>query len=168
VGVHMTMMDDKIADIGNPRESVGKHEDPISLFMFGVGEQRVSQQQQRTPQAQPPKCRWHHHLFLLFRRVPLHKETREKNGVAQPADNFPPSEISVVPKQPMEPIHHYRGLRTNQSRLTIQFSATLVIIILKRTHCSAINFATLFSKPSVPFISRRSPFLSTSHSVGIC
>ena len=86
----MAAMDDEVADIGNPGEGVGGHKDPIGVVAPGMPEHRVEQQQQRTGQAQPPECRWHHHLPFLLGRIPLDKKAGEENEIAEPANDFPP------------------------------------------------------------------------------
>lgn len=98
-------MDDDVADVGHPGESVGKNHDGI----FQV-EQAVSQQNHGANEAQPPKCLWHHDLFAFFRGIPLHEEAREKNGVAEEPYDFPgipgdAEEFSVVPDQVGEGVH---------------------------------------------------------------
>jgi hypothetical protein len=95
----MPPMNDQVADIWDSGKGVGKNEDRI----FFVKE-RVAEQQQRARQALPPKRCWHHDLFELLGRVPLHEKAQEENGIAQPADDFPhipldAEQFPVVPNQ---------------------------------------------------------------------
>src|SRR6266404_3083086 len=106
VGILVSPMDDEIANVGNPGEGIGKDKHGISLV-----EQRITEQQERADQAQPPERRRHDDLFLFFRRIPLDEETGKKRRVAQPANHFPDvpfyaQENSVVPDQDREGIHH--------------------------------------------------------------
>jgi len=77
-------MDDKVTDVRNPRECVGKNEDGIALV-----KKRIREQQQGTPEAQPPEQCRHDDLFLLFSCIPLHEKAREENQVSKPANHFP-------------------------------------------------------------------------------
>ena len=106
----MPSMNDQVANVRNPREGIGKNEDRVPL-----GKQSVAEQEQRTRQAQPPKRRRHDDAFELFGCIPLNEETREENGVAQPADHLPyaPSDaekFAVVIEQISERIHGRKGM----------------------------------------------------------
>ena len=81
--VLVPVMDDEIADVWNPCECIGENENGIPF------PNRINQQKERAGQAQPPKRRRHDDAFLFLRRIPLHEKTREKNRVADPADNLP-------------------------------------------------------------------------------
>src|SRR5438445_11212501 len=101
----MTPMDDQVSDIRNPGKGVGKDEDGISSV-----EEGVTEQQQRAGQAEPPKGRRDHHSLKLLRGIPLDEKTREEDGVAEPANDFPGApgdseEFAVMPHQVGEPIH---------------------------------------------------------------
>jgi hypothetical protein len=101
----MATMNDEVANVRNPREGVSENKYRVTLV-----KQSVSQKQQRTEQAQPPERNRDHYLFPPFRCVPLDEEAREKDGVAEPADDFPivplnPQHFAIVPKQFREPVH---------------------------------------------------------------
>ena len=74
--IGMPMMNDQISDIGNPGEGVGEDEDGVVLI-----KQRVTEQQQRSREAQPPEPGRHDDAFEFFSGIPLHQEAREKDGV---------------------------------------------------------------------------------------
>ena len=78
------MMDHQIPDVRDPGERVGENDDHVLVMA-----QRVGQQHQRAREAQPPEQQRHDDLFLLFSGIPLHKEPRGENQIAQPADDFP-------------------------------------------------------------------------------
>ena len=70
-------MDHQVADIRNPGERVGEDEYGVSSVKQGI-----TQEQQRSHQAQPPKGRGHDDAFMFFGGDPLHDEPREENNVS--------------------------------------------------------------------------------------
>ena len=98
-------MDNEIPNVRNPGEGVGKNKHRIPLV-----KQRVTEQQQRSRQTQPPKSRRHDDALEFLGGIPLDEEAGEENEVAEPADDFPdmpmdPQEFAVVPEELVKPIH---------------------------------------------------------------
>src|SRR2546423_915630 len=100
----MLIVNDQIANVGNPGEGVSENKNRVMLI-----EQRVSQQQQRADQAQPPECRGHYHPFELFRRIPLNEKPAEEDHVSHPANDLPPvpidaEQLALMPEQVLPPM----------------------------------------------------------------
>ena len=80
----MTVVDEEVADVGDPSESVGEDEDRVALVKRGVGEE-----EQGPCDAEPPEGDRDDDLLAFFGRIPLNKETAEENAIAQPSNQFP-------------------------------------------------------------------------------
>src|SRR5438132_8391610 len=105
VRLGVAMVDDQIADIGDPGEGIREDEHRVALA------KRVDQQEDRPDQAQPPEGGRHHDASQFFRRVPLHEESRKEHEVAEPADDLPdapidPEQLAVVYEEARGPVHH--------------------------------------------------------------
>ena len=99
----MPPVDDKVADIRDPRERVGEDEDGVPLA------QGIDQKQEGAGKAQPPERDGHDDTLQLLGRIPLHEEARKEHRVPDPADNLPDAPIdseklAVVPNQIAEPV----------------------------------------------------------------
>ncbi|HTQ51896.1 MAG TPA: hypothetical protein VMJ12_14395 [Candidatus Acidoferrales bacterium] len=97
----VAIMDNQVPRVGQPRHQVGEDND-----VMPVVKERIQQQQQRAGQAEPPEKNGDDHLLVLLRGVPLHKKTREENGIAQPANRRPENdpihaEYFSVARQPI-------------------------------------------------------------------
>ena len=75
--------DDKIADIRNPGERVGKDKNRIAP------PEAIGEQAEGTNQAKPPKRVRDNHLFAFFRNVPLNKKPGKENEIPGPTHDFP-------------------------------------------------------------------------------
>src|SRR5258706_5691855 len=98
VRVGVPVMDDEVADVGDPGEEVREDEHRVALA------ERVDQQQERADQAQPPERGRYHHALAPLGHVPLDEEAREEDEIAEPADDFPErpvdaEQLSVVPEE---------------------------------------------------------------------
>src|SRR5258708_7703784 len=144
MGQLVSPMNDQVSNIRNPGEGVSEDDDRVI-----VPKQRVAQQQKRTRQAQPPKRCGHNHPLKLFRGVPLDKKTGKENRIAQPANHLPAVRDDAE-NSPLVPRHVRQPVHAGPCRAY-----------------SARSFSIFSSSPPRPFMSRKMPFLSPSHIVGM-
>ena len=84
MGFLVAIMDDEVANVRNPRERIpGDHDGML------VVKDAEKEKQQCSSNTQIPEQGWHGYLLLLFRNVPLDDKTREKDELANPANDIP-------------------------------------------------------------------------------
>lgn len=99
-------VDPQVSKVGNPRKGLPRDEHAVAAL------DRITEQDQRPEQAQPPEGLRDDHPPLAFGGIPLHEEPAEENRVAHPSDDLPdmpldPQKTPFYPDQSRigQPLH---------------------------------------------------------------